>query len=73
MEALLAPDHLVSLVPLVRVEASQSIIDAARGVDGEHDVVGVGVHGGGDAGMAGDVCSCVVIGSRYSAVVIVVA
>lgn len=44
-------------MPLGRVKASQFIINEARGVIDEHDVVDVGVRGGGDAGVVGDACS----------------
>ena len=66
LEASPIPDHLISVVPLGRVEASQFIINEARGVAGENDIVEAGMRDDNGADVGEDGCSGAVIDSCYS-------
>lgn len=65
LDALPIPDHLIFVVPLGRVEASQLIINETCGVVGGRDIVEVGARGDG-AGVVEGACSGAGIDSYYS-------
>ena len=65
-EALLVPGHVISVGSLGGLKAIQFVINEARGMVDEHDIVEVGVRGGDDVGVVGEASSGTVIDADRS-------